>query len=239
MNRRLFDYYQYLAPAILTPLSCWLWWREYSGNLHLLSIAWLLPIVYAYIVPGVGTNILKVWEFDTRLRLGRFRPHHGFVFGSATSMLAWLCHTKSADDFLRVPVYAFILASVLGLINVIYDIRAIQGGLLKVYNQPWADGRDTATIVLDYALWFFAGFGAIYGATIAIAEWFYTNSSITTPLFIGYFTAALLLSIAVPVIGYRRQSRRRYGHSGCHPVQPKTEDKQYAYTHRHTSVSNS
>ena len=46
-----------------------------------------MPIAHAYIVPGIGTNVLRVWEFDTRLRLGRFRPHHGFVFGSATAML--------------------------------------------------------------------------------------------------------------------------------------------------------
>lgn len=218
MSRRLFDWYQYLAPAILTPVSFWLWWDEYSGNVFLISIAWLLPIIYAYIVPGVGTNLLKVWEFDTRLRLGRFRPHHGFVFGSATSMLAWLCHIESAHGFFDTLIYAIIMASILALVNIVYDIHAIQSGLLKVYNQPWADGKDAKTITLDYGLWFFAGFGAVYGFAIGMIEWWSSSGTITVLFFISYFFCALFLSIAFPVVGYRHQSWRRHGHSGCHPV---------------------
>jgi len=52
----------------------------FSGPTRLLGI----PVLYAYIVPAVGTNVFRIWEFNTRLRLGRFRPHHGFVFGSAS-----------------------------------------------------------------------------------------------------------------------------------------------------------
>lgn len=221
MSRKLLNWYQYLAPVILTPLSFWLWWQEYSGNLYLLSIAWLLPILYAYIVPGIGTNVLKVWEFDTRLRLGRFRTHHGFVFGSATSMLAWLCHSDSAESLSDVMIYAFILASVLGFWNIIYDIRAIQSGLLKVYNQPWADGKDAAAITMDYAPWFFGGFGAVYGVAIGLVEWWASTGTISTAFFIGYFFCALVLSMVVPVTGYRKQSIRRHNHSGCHPVEKK------------------
>ena len=224
MSRKLLNWYQYLAPAILTPLSFWLWWQKYTGNLYLLSFAWLLPILYAYIVPGIGTNILKVWEFDTRLRLGRFRPHHGFVFGSATSMLAWLCHVKPAESLSDVVIYAFILASALGFWNIIYDIRAIQSGLLKVYNQPWADGKDAAAITMDYAPWFFGGFGAVYGAEIGLGEWLVSSNTISTAFSIGYFFCALGMSMAVPVIGYRHQSWKRHGHSGCQPVERKRRD---------------
>ena len=84
MNR-LLRIYQYLAPAVLTPLSFALWWGEY-GKLPQVLVAWGLPILWAYLVPAVGTNVLKVWEFDVRWKLGRFRPHHGFVFGSATAL---------------------------------------------------------------------------------------------------------------------------------------------------------
>jgi hypothetical protein len=86
MIRRTLQLYQYLAPAVLTPLSFLLWWWS-EQSVWVALMAWLLPIFYAYLVPAVGTNVLKVWEFDTRLRLGRFRPHHGFVFGSATALL--------------------------------------------------------------------------------------------------------------------------------------------------------
>ena len=218
MKRKLFDWYQYVAPALLTPLSFWLWWQEYSGNLYLLLVAWLLPILYAYIVPAVGTNVLKVWEFDTRLRLGRFRPHHGFVFGSATSMLAWACHIKSANGLVDVLAYTFMLALLLAVVNVFYDIHAIKSGLLKVYNQPWAEGKDATAIVLDYALWFFGGFGIVYGLAITGAEWWSQQGGIDLSLYLIFLLSALLACLVLPVIGYRYQSLRRHGHSGCFPV---------------------
>ena len=77
-------------PAVLTPLGALLWWRH-TTETPAGAAAWLMPVLWAYIVPGIGTNVLRVWEFDTRLRLGRFRPHHGFVFGSATAMLGGWC----------------------------------------------------------------------------------------------------------------------------------------------------
>ena len=32
MSKRALDWYQYLAPAVLTPLSFWLWFRRYDGD---------------------------------------------------------------------------------------------------------------------------------------------------------------------------------------------------------------
>ena len=74
--RNALSIYQYLAPAILAPLSLFLWFREYH-DLRLALAAWALPIIWAYVIPAVGTNVLKVWEFDVRLKLGRFRPQIG------------------------------------------------------------------------------------------------------------------------------------------------------------------
>lgn len=222
MSKRLFEWYQYLAPAILTPLSFWLWWTTYEHNIYLVLMAWLLPIVYAYIVPAVGTNVLKVWEFDTRLRLGRFRPHHGFVFGSATSTLVWLCHFTQAQSGFDVFKSGLIVAAVLGFCNIVYDIRAIRSGILKVYNQPWADGQGAVAITMDYAPWFFAGFGAVYGVAIAAAELISARAVFGLEQFAWFFPLWLTLAMAVPVLGYRWRSFRVHGHSGCKPVLRKT-----------------
>src|SRR5262245_21457731 len=170
--RRLFETYQYVAPAVLTPLAAWLWWRHYHGHSGLAAIALLVPIVHAYVVPGVGTNILGVWEFDTRLRLGRFRPHHGFVFGSATAMLVLLTlgeasQSASSGGLLRRGLVA---AGVRGAVNWVYDVLAIRAGILRVYNQPWAEGQGPISIANDYAPWFFGGFGFVYGVGLGIAE---------------------------------------------------------------------
>jgi hypothetical protein len=216
--KRALSIYQYAAPLVLAPLSFLLWKREYNGNLKLTATAWLIPILWAYIVPGIGTNVLNVWEFDTRLRLGRFRPHHGFVFGSATAMIAWLVHGSPARDFWDVARNALILCSVIGFWNLLYEVKALQSGILRVYNQPWADGCDETAIALDYAPWFFGGFGAIYGAGIGMMEWLDRRGTLTAGTFAAMFSIVLILTLTVPAGGYVLQSIHRHGHWGTRPV---------------------
>lgn len=224
MNKQFFSYYQYIGPMILAPLSFWLWWTTYEGNMTLTLVAWLIPVLFAYIVPGIGTNVLKVWEFNTRYRLGRFRPHHGFVFGSATAMMAWVCHTQSAVTATDVLQYGFILASVLGFWNVIYDIKAIKAGILIVYNQPWAEGKEAESITMDYAPVFFAGFGLMHGLGIGFAEVLDAREFFNGYLPALYLVLLLGVAIAFPVILYRRNSFAAHGHSGCSPIHKPNEN---------------
>jgi hypothetical protein len=207
---------------VLTPLGAWLWWRHYDGVVALAAIALMVPIAHAYLVPGVGTNILKVWEFDTRLRLGRFRPHHGFVFGSATAMLALLTVGPPSPQLLPSDVgrSALLTGLLLGGINWLYDVAAIRAGILRVYNQPWADGNQPSAIVNDYAPWFFGGFGLVYGAGLKVAESLLTGKPGVVP---AMMTGLLLLAatVTVPTVGYVIQSYVRHGHHGCRPVAPR------------------
>jgi len=188
--------YPYVGPIVLAPLSLWLWLRAYH-DLRLALAAWALPIIWAYIVPGIGTNILKVWEFDVRLRLGRFRPHHGFVFGSATATIAWAVHGT--------PWY--VLPAVLFAINFAYDVVALRSGILHVYNQPWAEGKSAFAIALDYAPWFFGGFGAVYAIGLGVMERFGTS----------WFFAVLAAALVLPAAAYACASKARHGHFGVTP----------------------
>lgn len=214
--RRGLDLYGWLAPLVLAPTSAWLWYRK-TGSLRLTAVAWGIPVLWAYLVPGIGTNVLKVWEFDTRVRLGRFRPHHGFVFGSATATLAWASHVPG-HSLWDIPRAALVLASVLGFWNLLYEVVALRSGLLRVYTQPWADGLPAESIAFDYAPWFFAGFGACYGAGLAVAECLHGRGHFGLSTFIGVFLAVLAATILVPLGLYRRHAFRRHGHSGCRPV---------------------
>lgn len=210
--------YQYIAPALLTPLSFYLWWNEYQ-NLPQVLVAWLIPVLWAYIVPGIGTNLCKVWEFDVRWKLGRFRPHHGFVFGSTTAMITWLIHGDTANSIADVLRFAVILCSVLGFWNLLYEIQALRIGVLKVYNQPWADGSGEEAVALDYAPWFFGGFGAVHGLVIGFLEYLVHRDGLPdASASLAYLLVALVLCIAVPVSGFVRYSLRTHGHAGVHPV---------------------
>ena len=210
--------YPYLGPLILVPATLVLWWREYSDPLQAIAV-WIVPVLWAYIVPGIGTNVCKVWEFDVAWKLGRFRPHHGFVFGSASSMLAWLSHVAVAHSAGDVVRYAFVLCSVLGFWNILYEIKALRIGVLKVYNQPWANGEGPEAIALDYSPWFFGGFGAAYGTFIATLEVHVGNhAALGLAETLALITGGLLWCIALPISGFIRHSRMTHGHSGTRPV---------------------
>jgi hypothetical protein len=222
LPRQAFETYQYVAPAVLTPLTAWLWWHHYGGRAPLAAIAVMVPIAHAYIVPAIGTNVLRVWEINTGLRLGRFRPHHGFVFGSMTALLALpivgapAAH-QAAIDVIRTGLLA---AGILGVVNWLYDAAAIRGGILKVYNQPWADGRSAPAIAADYALWFFGGFGLIYGAGLKFAEtYLLADPGPIRALAVGSILVAL--TVTLPTLGYIVQSYLRHGHHGCRPIVPR------------------
>jgi hypothetical protein len=215
-HRRGLEIYQFLGPALLTPASLWLWWRESGGHWPLTLLAWGVPIAWAYLVPAVGTNLLKVWEFDVRLRWGRFRPHHGFVLGSASSILAALVHAAPAGNLLEALRYTLVLACVLGWINLLYDVKALECGLLRVYNQPWAEGKGPEAVAMDYAPWFFGGFGAAYGLSLGLLEWLWPD--LPAHQLGTAFACALGFTILVPVMGYITRSRRLHGHWGTRPV---------------------
>lgn len=217
-QRRALEMYQYLGPLVLAPLSLYLWWQSYRGPLAVL--AWGVPIVWSYLVPGVGTNLLRTWEFDVRLRWGRFRPQHGFVFGSATSILAWLVHPTAAHGWLEVMRWVLILTCVLGWLNLLYDVVALRSGILKVYNQPWAEGRGPEAVALDYAPWFFGGFGGSYALALGYLELSGEMSWNRVP---AVFLGMLVFTVLVPVLGYTLQSRRRHGHWGIYPVRKSNE----------------
>ena len=218
--RRAFETYQYVMPAVLTPLPAVLWWRHYGeGGAPLAALALLAPIAHAYVVPAIGTNVLAVWEFDTRLRLGRFRPHHGFVFGSATAMLALLTigpptPQPTLFDVLRA---AALTGGLLGLVNWLYDVAAIRAGVLRVYNQPWAEGRGPAAIASDYAPWFFGVYGLIFGGGLKLAEGALLGRPEIGPA-VAAGCALVGATIVVPTLGYVAQSYLRHGHHGCRPV---------------------
>jgi hypothetical protein len=208
-----FNIYQYVAPLVILPLSYWLWLERCAGQHRLAALMLAIPVLYAYIVPAVGTNVLRIWEFNTRLRLGRFRPHHGFVFGSATSLIALAAlpsGTTSPWEMLRA---GFVLGSVLAFWNWFYDVEALRAGFLRVYTRSYAERRGPEAVAMDYAPPIFGLFGFCYGIAIPLAE-----TALAGParwgLYWSFFALAIAVCIAVPVGGYVAWSYWRNGENG-------------------------
>lgn len=210
---RFFNIYQYAAPLIILPLSYWLWLQRCAGEHRLAALMLAIPVLYAYIVPAVGTNVLRIWEFNTRLRLGRFRPHHGFVFGSATSLIALAALPAGISGPWEALRAGFVLGSILAFWNWFYDVEALRAGFLRVYTRSYAERRGPEAIAMDYAPPIFGLFGLCYGVAIVLAETLLAPRSGWT-LYWSFFVLANIMCIAVPVLGYVAWSYWRTGEHG-------------------------
>jgi hypothetical protein len=200
---KLFEWYQYAAPALGLPLLYWVW-QAILGPKR--AAAFLVVLVLqAYIVPGLGTNWTRLYEFRSRWRWGRFRPHQGLVFGTAAAALAVL--GRSLSPWAVGALCAGLVWS--------YDSVAITRGFIVVYNQPWALGRPAWRIAADYALPYFFTYGAVLAAWSKALE--------RDPAAgIGFYLAGLACLCALPVAGLTLASWIQYGHSGLWP-QPRSQ----------------
>lgn len=212
---RFFSLYQYIAPAICFPLAYWLFHRRYAGDHATVIFLLALPIAFSYVIPALGMNWLHLWAMRTRLKLGRIRPHHGFLFGSASSLFALLALDPLAGPLaLTEPVRAgLVLGSVIAFWNWLYDVVAIRVGFIQVFNRPYALGHGPEAIATDYAPALFGGFGFAYGFWTRIAEcWLHQAGR--ADLFWPLLAAALLTSLTFPVLLFVAQSLARHGETG-------------------------
>ena len=115
--------YEVAGPLTLLPLAIALWLSTGNGNHCLVGYAVLLPIVAGFVIPFIGIRLLGVWEIRSRYSKKGFRPHHGLLFGSATSVITWLIYQFHLALFRGGPVFLFplVLGAILGLINFWFD----------------------------------------------------------------------------------------------------------------------
>lgn len=210
---RFFSLYQYIAPAIAVPLAYWLFLQRYAGNHALVAFFLAVPITFSYVVPAIGMNVLHLWRMNTRVRIGRIRPHHGLVFGSASSLFALLSLDPLQGPLtLGEPFRAGLtLGAVIGFWNWLYDLIAIRAGFIEVYNRQYANGEGPEAIATDYSPPVFGGFGFVYGFSMRIAEGYLpAHPGLYWPLLIG----TMFTSVALPVAVYVGQSYWLYGDAG-------------------------
>ncbi|HEY9764978.1 MAG TPA: hypothetical protein V6C82_01375 [Chroococcales cyanobacterium] len=219
--RNFFGIYQYVTPGLVFPLTYWLWLNRYHGNHAFVLFILSIPIVFSYVIPALGTNWLGLWEINTRVRLGKFRPHHGFLFGTGTSLLALLCFDSPEFSPFGLFRSALVLASVLGFWNWIYDIYAIDCGFITAYNQSYAEGKGAEAIATEHAPVYFGTFGFLYGLMLNTAQHYLLDlgkMSLYWPLLILF----IAISLVLPSLAFIGLSFLRHGHSGLKPFEKGT-----------------
>ena len=211
-----YQIYQIVVPITLFPFAYWLWLGRFGGNHAVAALVMFVPVIAYYIFVIIGITRLRLWEMNTWPTIKGMRPHHGFVIGTATGLVAYLSlHSMAVGrgGLSGILTVAFLVGSTLGFWSWWYETYAVKSGFISLYTKRISDGASAEEAVTDYAPLLFGSMGACHGAMVKAAE----NMLLPEHSMLLYWTIAVIggvALIAVPGFLYLVAHRIRYGESG-------------------------
>lgn len=89
-HRRVVYVLDFYLPFPLTALMFWLWWAR-TGSAAFAAYTTAAGLIFGYLVPGIGTNLLGLWKFSGPWKLGSYYLHHGFLYAPYLSLVLYGC----------------------------------------------------------------------------------------------------------------------------------------------------
>lgn len=199
--------YNKIYPFIGFPLLSWHWYQ--ATNLGFALFVLGLPLVYGYFVPGIGTNVLKLWRFfDKRWLVGNYFIHHGFIYASTLALALVITFTPYRQplfvSFWEFGVWNLLLnmaraAGLVGFVGWFHDTVALREGMLEMYNTPWKQGASPEAVAFHYGPLVFSITGASYAGFAVLAYEFIVRQGDFNSLFWLIPLAIAVMSVAVSV----------------------------------------
>jgi hypothetical protein len=213
--KKFYSVYQFVVPLTMFPLAYWLWWQRLGQDHAVTSLVLFVPVVFYQLFVMIGIVRLRLWRINTWPTINGFRPHHGFVLGTASALLIYVTMRMTPVGVGGPAAFltsAFLGASVFGLWNWWYETYAIKSGFISIFTRRVAEGASAEEAVTDYAPILFGSMGACYGITVRAAEVLLLepHSSLT------FWSVAIVGGLAmtlIPTALYDVVHRRRYGES--------------------------
>jgi len=225
--------YQFAVPIVLFPVAYRLWLQRLDGNHAVTALIMFVPVVGYYLFVTIGILHFRLWRMNTWPTIKGFRPHHGFVIGTAAALLAYVAlHlTPVAGGLGSVLTAAFLVGSVFGFWNWWYETYAIKTGFISIYTRRVAQGASAEEAVTDYAPILFGSMGLCHGAMVKAAEVLLMPDA-PGPLYWIVAVSGGLAMIVVPTLLYLLAHWIRYGESGlrsyvveiCQPTEGASDD---------------
>lgn len=155
----------YIIPVPLTILMYYLW-LEKTGSITFTLFILLLGLVYGYVVPGIASNVFKLWKFTWPLQWKNIFITHGFIYTSFFSLAFYLSFPENMlltwQNLCRIVLANF---AIFAIICSHHEIIGIKEGMIKSYNSIAKKGGSAVDMVAYFS---FFSFGFL-GGSFAIA----------------------------------------------------------------------
>jgi hypothetical protein len=136
----------------------------------------LMAILYGYIVPGIGTNIMKKWRFHGPGRVGNYYIHHGFIWAANLSPALFLSFLGTPEGPLGYGTILRVLIAT-GAIHAykgwIYDIALLRHGFVEITSVPRLQGKSPEEVAGHYVPVCFFLIGLTYALAALVAYHFF------------------------------------------------------------------
>ncbi len=205
----------YVLPIPVTVTLACLWYG-WSGSVAFTVYVTLLAVLYGYIVPGIGTNVMKKWRFHGPGRVGNYYVHHGFIWAANLSPALFVSFLGTPEGPLG---YATILRVLLatGAIHAykgwIYDIALLRYGFAEITSVPRLQGKSPEEVAGHYVPVCFFLIGLTYAVGALVAYHFYVVlRHVDIWSHIWAWTIGGVTMLAIPSAAYgviERQERKR------------------------------
>ena len=199
----------YVLPLPLTVLMYVLWFAR-TGEAWFSAYTLALGIAFGYILPGIGTNLLGLWEFSGPLKIGRSCVHHGFMYAPYFSLTLYVCY-GAGGDLGPGGVIALIVASALvqGFLSTLHDLQGLRSGFIKIHSRKSREGAGPEAVALDYGPVGFSLCGGAYAFSCIIARRFLAerqDGTLPTFLLLTVIGVFLMGATTVPYLVKERES---------------------------------
>jgi hypothetical protein len=186
----------FVLPLPLTAVM-WYAWYARTQSLYFASYVLLLGLCFGYIIPGIGTNVLNLWRFTWRFRMGNYFIHHGFLYAPYFALVLYVIFGEwerlTSWQMLAIIVGTGCLQS---LISCHHDLCGVKIGMIEINNKPAREGKNAAEIICDWDPIGFFFFGASYAASSLYAYKLFVIDGRTSPV-----SLALLVASGVAFMG--------------------------------------
>ena len=210
-HRRLVYVLDFYLPFPLTALMFWLWWAR-TGSAAFAAYTIAAGLVFGYLVPGIGTNLLGLWRFSGPWKLGRYYLHHGFLYAPYLSLVLYACFGVWNTLTLGQAVTSILcMGLVQGLVSSLHDICGIKAGMLQIFNARAASGVSPEEIVMDWGPLGFGLFGAVYALFGVLAYRFYVLENAGAWLSVAAWACGCAGAMGLTGIPYIIKERRFIG----------------------------
>jgi hypothetical protein len=144
----------YIVPLPLFA-AFFFYWKSHFNSYQLSLYLLVAPLLYGYIVPGIGTNVMKKWKFHGPFKLGNFYAHHGFKY-SANMNLWFFIATYGLNFFSNLSWEKILITSIAngaihGFFIWIHDTLSIKFGKIELTNILKKPGMSAEAQAFSFA----------------------------------------------------------------------------------------